>query len=415
MIIYMLFFFLFPMLAADEWTNWAGNLTCNPQQIIKPRNLEHLKEIIKKAAVEKKTIRAIGTGHSWTDILCTDGYLLNTDHLNRVLVIDKEKKQIRVQAGIKLKDLIKVLANNGLALPNQPAITEQSIAGVVSTATHGSGNTGTMADFVIKIELLAADGSIYEVSKTSHAEWFSACRMTIGSLGIIYAVTLQCVPLFWVSHIHYTTDWKIISHEYPNLHKNNDFFSFFLYADSNEVAVDIFNKTEKSRTTWFSKILNTDTQSKNIEYGYKVLSGQPSPLYLEEEIAVKQEILVPAVEAVQKLIKEYKKKGVSIDGILCRFVNAEKDMYLSPAAGRDVVFISVTTPVQEKFMPFYKEFYKTLLPFNGRPHWGKLNYLTYEDAFKLYGENLTKFIDVRKKLDLNGMFSNNFTKRVFGW
>ena len=401
-----------------------------------------MQNIIKKAQKNKKTVRAIGTAHSWTDILCTDGYLINTDKVNKVLSIDTEKKQIRVQAGIKLKDLINVLTFHNLALPNQPAVTVQSIAGVMSTATHGSGHTGTMADFITNIELLAADGSLYELSKDQHPNWFAAARVNIGSLGIIYAVTIQCVPIFKLKHEQYQTSWKTIQKSYQQLNKENKFFSFYYEVREDYVRVDIWNKTDKSvpnkfllktknnlrsAYNWGYKTLATlspryfpqsgllQKEQPTIEYSYEALSGEPSSPYLEEEIAIDPILLPEAIEAIKKLISEYKQKGIIIYGMICRFVQEDKDSYLSPASDKDVVFVSITSQVEKKYEPFYRDYFKLMLKFNGRPHWGKINYLNYDDAKKLYGQNFDKFLAVCKQLDPNGMFSNEFTQRVFGW
>src|SRR5262249_26988802 len=103
------------------------------------------------------------------------------------------------------------------------------------------------------------------------------------------------------------------------------------------------------------------------------------------------------------------------DGILFRFVSAESDNLLSPAADRDVVYCSITTTRRNGYEPFYKKFYDEMLKFNGRPHWGKINYLTKEDTQKLYGHNFDTFVQIRKQLDPDGLFSNAFTKRIFGW
>lgn len=441
----LLFLFFLPSIN-NAWTNWAGNLVCNPSKITSPSNLKELQALVKKAKENKQTIRAIGAAHSWTDILCTEGYLLNTDNLNQVLSIDFEKKQIHVQAGIKLKNLIKILAEHNLALPNQPAITEQSIAGVMSTATHGTGHTGTMADFITSVELLAADGNLYTISQQEHAEWFPAVRISVGALGIIYAVTIQCVPLFKLIKKNYHASWPTIRDTYQKLNQENDFFSFFYLVHEEFVSVDVWNRTEKPVTvqrnwkirnatlsavnwidektsTWLPQFIQkplnnmqaTLNNIKKVEYSYDALSGKPSSPYLEEEIAIEQSILPEVIEAVKKLIVDYQKKGIMISGILSRFVQKDTESYLSPASNRNVVFVSISTPLDKKYESFYQDYFKLMLKFNGRPHWGKLNYLTFDEAKKVYGQNFDKFLAVRKQLDSDGMFSNEFTRRVFGW
>jgi L-gulonolactone oxidase len=67
---------------------------------------------------------------------------------------------------------------------------------------------------------------------------------------------------------------------------------------------------------------------------------------------------------------------------------------------------------EDKYMAFYKDFEEALYLYNGRPHWGKINFIDYEKAQKIYGINLQKYIDVKRRLDPNGVFSNPFTDRV---
>ena len=177
------------------WTNWALNQTCNPKEIVKPKSDKELINFIKKANKENSKVRVVASGHSWTDIVCSE-YLVDMQNFNKVLNIDQENKTVKVQAGMKTCDLNKELAKENLALPNQSAIDIQTIAGAVATATHGTGHTGTLSSFIKDIELVSSDGKLHKLSDNKNPDYLAAARVAIGSLGVITALTLQCEPLF---------------------------------------------------------------------------------------------------------------------------------------------------------------------------------------------------------------------------
>lgn len=391
-----------------ELTNWAKNQHCKAK-ILYPKNTQEIIEIIQKAKNESLNIRAYGSNHSWSDIVCTDGYLINTDKLNKVVSVNTSTNQVTFQAGIKLKDLNKHLAKLGLNLSNQGAITEQSLAGVVSTATHGSGKTGTFSSFITKLHLLTADGQIQECSPEINSDLFSAARTSIGTLGVITELTVQCEPLFKVKRENKQSNWDNILKDYKKLLQDNDFMQFYWNASDDSVDIIIHNRLKET-----DQLGNSQTGD-----SYKMLSGSRSSIYYEEEIAVPLDKFIEAAKATRDLVKtEYNKvsgPNAPFQIVLFRFVSADKQNLLSPAADKDVVYFSITTRKRRGSEKFYKKFYDLMLQYDGRPHWGKINYLTREDAHKLYGKNFEKFIEIRKKLDPNGLFSNAFTKRIFGW
>jgi L-gulono-1,4-lactone dehydrogenase len=396
------------MVVAKRWKNWAGNQVCQAT-IVTPKNTQELTNVIKKARQENKHVRAFGAGHSWNNIVCTDGYLINTSKLNKVVSVDLKKNQVTVEAGIKLEDLNKKLEKLKLSLSNQGAITKQSLAGAISTATHGSGKTGTLASFITKVQLVAADGKIHNFCACENADFFSASRTSIGSLGIMTELTVQCEPLFKVIREYKTTSWQGFLSSYEELIEKNDYIQFYWDINDDTVTMTIHNRFDnKHRTT-------TINNPKNIDYSHKLLAGVLNEIYMEEEIAIPRNKFIEAAKAARELVKQEYKKSSFFSGILFRFVSAESNNILSPASEQDVVYFSITTGTRTGYQDFFKHYYNHMLKYDGRPHWGKINYLTKQDAQKLYGHNFDKFIAIRKKLDPDGLFSNEFTKDIFGW
>lgn len=389
------------------WKNWAGNQNCKAT-IVMPKNKEELIGYIKKAKIDKKTVRAIGSGHSWSDIVCNSGYLINTDKLNKVVSVNKQKNQVTVEAGIKLSELNKKLHELNLSLSNQGAITKQSLAGAISTATHGSGKTGTLASFITKVELVDSDGNLKTLCSCENTDLFIAARTSIGSLGIMTELTVQCEPLFKVKQEYKTVSWQEFLDSYEKLVAENDYIEFYWYVNNDLVDMTITNKVS-------NRTRIRESKEYSIDYSYKLLAGSRGSVYMEEEIAMARARFVEAAKAARQLVQQEAQKSSLFSGILFRFVSGEQQNILSPASKQDVVYFSITTSSTIGYESFFKRYYDLMIKFKGRPHWGKINYLTKKDAQELYGDDLAQFIEIRKKLDSHGLFSNEFTKRIFGW
>lgn len=84
-------------------------------------------------------MKAVGSGHSPSDLACSSGFMMTLDNMNRLLNVDKKNNTVTVEAGMSLHTLHKVLRENGLSLSNLGSISDQSVAGVMATATHGTG------------------------------------------------------------------------------------------------------------------------------------------------------------------------------------------------------------------------------------------------------------------------------------
>jgi len=436
------------------WQTWSGN-ECFPTKLFYPKTADEVKEIIRDALQKKVPVRFIGTGHSINELVCTEGYLVNTDNFDKILEVNPKLGLVRVEGGIKLKTLYKILAKEyGLALLNQGFIKEQSIAGALATGTHGTGKTGTMADFIVSIELIDGQGNYHVISRNSNPEWLEAARLHLGTLGFVYAVTLQCVPLFVMEHERTMKPWKEVLEHFDEYYKSNDYFMLMAHPITNNVLVYTWNATTEQPTNNFfirlkehlltNEITNYLTikmahiapgltndfidlffdameQKKHREYSYKTLSPIKDPHevkdYIEEEIAIPIHHFKSAIQDIFDLYKKYEHKDFELVGFMtCRFVKGSKKALLSPAYNQDCAYISlITMNCFTKVKEFYQE-YETLMSQYAiaRPHWGKYNTLTKEKVANLYGDNLKKFNDVRAILDPHNIFANNYTNERLG-
>jgi len=130
-------------------------------------------------------------GHSFGDIALTDGMMLKLDRLAGVLDVDRSSGLARVQAGITIHELSRQIAAHGLALENLGDIDRQTIAGAISTATHGTGaRLRNLSAQVSELTLVLADGSTLVCSAERDPETFRAARVGLGTLGANVAEVL---------------------------------------------------------------------------------------------------------------------------------------------------------------------------------------------------------------------------------
>jgi L-gulono-1,4-lactone dehydrogenase len=219
-----------------KWRNHTGNQGVDPLRIVKPTTLEQVVGLIQEAEQAGCTVRAVGSGHSWSDVALTRGFLILPKGLAQPLELEEEllragratgEPLVRVQAGIRIRELNAHLDRLGLALPNMGGYDGQTVAGVMSTATHGSGLAfGPIADDARSLDIVAAGGTLYRIEPadgitdpeafaTARPEWtllqddttFAAARVGIGCLGVIYAVTLAVQEKFYLREVRTMSTW----------------------------------------------------------------------------------------------------------------------------------------------------------------------------------------------------------------
>ena len=179
------------------WRNWAGNQIAHPQSIESPRDVSELAAVISEASSRGQKVKAVGSGHSFTSAAATDGRMLRLDNMTGISHIDRSKNQVTVGAGTRLSELNTLLHAEGLAMANLGDIAYQTVAGAISTSTHGTGKALTgLAGQVVGMTLVNGNGEIIESSESSNAHIFDVGRVSVGALGIISEYTLQVVPSF---------------------------------------------------------------------------------------------------------------------------------------------------------------------------------------------------------------------------
>ena len=185
---------------------WANTFHSRPEKYFQPRSLGELQKIVNLARKSRRRIVTVGCGHSPSDLTCTSQWMVNLDYYDQITNINSKSGITVMQAGIRLHDLKSKLREHGLAMPNYGSIDHQSIAGAISTGTHGSSvKHGLISQSVTGLKLLLANGQVVICGPNQNAELFCAALVSLGALGIIVEVTFHAIPSFnveWTQSLH---------------------------------------------------------------------------------------------------------------------------------------------------------------------------------------------------------------------
>jgi L-gulono-1,4-lactone dehydrogenase len=218
---------------SPAWRNHTGGQRCDPVEIARPGTLEQLVELVRRAEREGTTLRASGARHSWSDIALTEGIMIEPDHLSQVELADPTTLRPRaganlvwVGSGTHLRTLNPALEEMGLALRNMGGYDAQTIAGVISTSTHGSGLAfGPFPDAVRSLELVVAGGRALRlepaegptdpgafaeqgVELVQDDERFAAAICGLGTIGLLWRVMIEVREKFWLKEVRTLDTWE---------------------------------------------------------------------------------------------------------------------------------------------------------------------------------------------------------------
>jgi FAD/FMN-containing dehydrogenase len=229
-----------------RWRNRHGNQSIDVARICEPDSLPDLVALVKQAEREKVSVRAVGSGHSWSDVALTDGYVVLPKKLRKPLplredLLRRQPKEpnrfVRVEGGMRIRELNRWLWDEGLGLPNMGGYDGQTIAGATSTSTHGSGmQFGPLHEIVRSIDMVAAKGVVYRIEPAAgpteraawEAEypqpdwqlvqddgWFAAAVVGIGCLGVIYSMILEVEPRRLLKEVREASTWEDVRDSIP--------------------------------------------------------------------------------------------------------------------------------------------------------------------------------------------------------
>jgi L-gulonolactone oxidase len=430
---------------AGEWSNWAGDQRCRPARIVSPANRDELAEAIAAATAAGQKVRVAGSGHSFTETALTDGVMLRVEALAGVLDADPQSGLVRVGGGTVLADLNEELARLGLAMENLGDIDRQTIAGAISTGTHGTGaRLRNISAQIEGLELVLADGSVRHLDAATDGELLRAARVGVGALGAISAVTLRCVPAFTLHRVDAPHPRGEVLDTFAERADSHEHFELFTFPYSDLALVLERNRSDepprpRGRTAAYLNDVVLENRalgllagtgkrlprtipalsrlagrlasgSRTSDRSDRVFANERRVRFTEMEYGVPREA---GPEAARRVVEWVRSNEYPVFFPIEMRVAAGDDAYLSPSHERDTAYIAVHQYRGMEWRPYFEAVEEIMDSYGGRPHWGKRHFQTAATLAPRYPA-WERFQRARDTLDPGRTFSNEYTDRVLG-
>ncbi|MEU6608872.1 D-arabinono-1,4-lactone oxidase [Streptomyces shenzhenensis] len=427
------------------WRNWGGNVVARPAREVTPASVEELASAVRRAAEDGLTVKAVGTGHSFTAVAATDGVLVRPHLLTGIRRIDRDAMTVTVEAGTPLKRLNTALAREGLSLTNMGDIMEQTVSGATSTGTHGTGrDSASIAAQIKGLELVTADGSVLSCSARENPEVFAAARIGLGALGVVTAITFAVEPEFLLTAREEPMPLDRVLADFDRLWAENEHFEFYWFPHTGNTNTKRNNRSAGPERPvgqvagWFedeflsnglfqvaqwvgraapvtvpaiarisSRALSARTYT---DIPYKVFTSPRRVRFVEMEYAVPRAALVDTLRELKSMVD---RAGLRISfPVEVRTAPAD-DITLSTASGRDSAYIAIHMFRGTPYQAYFTAAERIFTAHEGRPHWGKVHTRDaayFAEAYPRFGE----FTALRNRLDPDRRFQNDHLRRVLG-
>ena len=429
---------------AKTWKNWAGNESARVLSIESPSTEDEAAQMVKQAASAGERVKVVGSGHSFTPAAVTDGRLLRINKLSGVYSVDRSAGTVTVGAGTTLNDLNTLLHKEGLAMANLGDIAYQTVAGAISTSTHGTGHAlPGLAAQVVGLRLINGQGDMIMCSPTHNADVLEMARVSVGALGVITECTIKVVDAFRLHAAEVPMRLDDVLNNIDELSTANDHFEFFWIPHTKWALTKRNNRTEDPLAPlhplrkWYSKTfmenvgfgavchvgrvkpsliprlataLPSSGSREYIDHSYKIFASPRLVRFYEMEHALPREALAPALRDIRNMVE---KKGYLLNFPVEVRVTAQDDVPLSTSYGRDSAYIAVHVFKGMQYKPFFDDVEDIMRGYESRPHWGKIHTRGAAELETLY-PRFTDFVSMRNRLDANRTFANRYTEQVFG-
>jgi len=428
------------------WRSWNRAVAFRPQRYAAPETEADICRIVR----ESSKLRAVGGGHTFNDSTRTEQTLLSLDRYNRVLEVDRDQHRVRVQAGIRLRDLNKVLASHGLALPVLGSTDAQSLAGLIATDLHGTGRDhGFLSEQVLSLRIVNARGEAETFRPGSNV--FHAAIGAIGTCGVVTEVELRCVPAYHLEKSTWIIKRSEVERSLERMLRAHDHVSFYYMGgvDVEHVRMNVWDHVGTDRPLsrlqrprkmvgeifdmifsgyllGFSRsreqnrflsalglrLYRLTMHARRSVYPASIGFGRKLFFHHDEiEYGVPFKRHRQCLEEVQALLK---RRGI-FSIIEVRFTPDRSQALIGPGVGRSTCFIELAPSLaygDDVIASLFREAEDIFLAHGGQPHLGKATRAV--DGDQMFGERFAHFQEARLQQDPEGRFANDFTDRVLG-
>lgn len=429
-----------------RWRNWLGNETCSAPWA-EPRGLDELASVI-AAAARRGRVRCVGRGTAWSGLVATDGTLVSTAGLGRVLELrlHDPEPSVLVESGVTVRALTDALARRGHGLVGPTMFRDVTIGGALATGSHGLGfEAGTLADSVLELTIVDARGQVRRFDRGDPAA-LALARVSLGLLGAIYSVRLRVRPTFAVWVDEYTWPFEQIVAGLADLAGSYDYVQFMWYPQDRRAVVKGMRRVDEvalppGQRPWYPRWLHAVASTVHpalarltptlvppmLRAAWRVTGaarswlGDPlvefhlpnAPRSWAMAFGVPMDQLAAALQAAAEVARwRLRRHG---DGptfpFFARMVGAS-DAPLAASYGRTTCFLeSAMCRGSRDVAGWFDRLEAELLALPGvRPHWAK--YMRRPDGALARLPGVAAFLRLRDDLDPGRSFTNSFCERL---
>jgi len=417
--------------AGTPWRNWSGWQHANPAGRLVPATESELVSLFKST---RGPIRPVGSGHSFTALVPTDGYLMVLDRMNGLISHDPSAMTAEFWAGTRLSDAGPLLDGVGQAMPNLSDIDRQTLAGAVATSTHGTGKgLKSLSGCVTSMTLVTPNGEISEIDAGS-GDLFDAARVSLGSFGVVTRIGFANRAPFNLRNRTWVQDTESVIEDFDSLAGEWQHFEMMPLLHSDYSLVIAHKETTDPvgepapegddsellalidatpvmlRGTMINLLAKTIDPTEDVQKSFRGLTHLRFDRFNEMEYSVPVDA---GPHCLREILATVKEKGVDVTIPLEYRIIGGDDTWLSMFSGGPRVSISVHRMAKYDYKPYFNLIEPIFWKYGGRPHWGKVHTLGYKQLKALY-PRFDDFIAIRNSLDPEGRMLNGYLRGLFG-
>ena len=419
------------------WRNWSGGIVAHPAGRFAPATEDELVDFLRST---DGPLRPVGSGHSFTALVPTDGHLVVIDRLWGVIDHDPRTLQATMGAGARIGDLGAPLEAAGQAMINLPDIDRQTLAGAIATATHGTGIAHqSLSGYVTGLRLVTAAGAVLDLDAERDPDTFDAARVSLGALGVVTRIRMQNRGPYRLKARNWAQTTESVLETFDESAARHRHFEMFPLVHSDYALVLAIDETDEpvrnpppapdegdgfgeAMAGWMSlppgerrpHINAAASQigpSEIVDTSHRVLTNIRNNRFNEMEYSVP---LHAGAECLREVLHTIAEREIDVVFPLEYRYVARDDTWLGMSSGdEDHAAISIHRTATEDFRPYFDAIEPIFRKYGGRPHWGKVHSLGHAELAGLY-PRFEDFRALRRRLDPTGRFLNDHLRHVFG-
>jgi len=419
------------------WHNWSGGQSAQPTGRFAPQTEDELIEFLGRAS---GPLRPVGSGHSFSALVPTDGHIVVLDHLTGLRAHDPATLEATLGAGIRLAEIGPVLEEVHQGMFNLPDIDRQTLAGAISTATHGTGlSLNTLSAYVSGLRLITPSGNVMELDAAKEPRLFAAAQVSLGALGFVTEVRMRNRAAYRLKKTTRLQPTEEVLQDFEAQARAHSHFEMFPLTHSKYASVQTIDETDEpihnpqpppdqpdpydelmralvhvpvaARGAMIDAAVAAAPQSEPVvDVSYRILANVRNYRFNEMEYSVPLDAGAPCLREILRTIDE--KQIDAVFPLEYRYV-AGDDLWLSMFSGGPRASISIHRDARFDYRPYFDVMEPIFWKYGGRPHWGKVHSLKHDQLVKLY-PRFKEFLEMREALDPTGRMLNPHLRGLFG-